>query len=233
MKAKQLKHIVDFILQYHPNHTNKTIRALLKSDPRLFINLLSDAIDQADVIPSSVVNFMKEVSKQTQKAAPPVSPEQDQLIQESPTMKNQKKTSIIMHLIVAVKGAWAKAIQLLTSNAGKVKLAVSAAIVAAIAIVTSKGTAILTLIAALKSKGLIQSVMSLFTKGINLVKSIKDIIVGKLAGLIGIIKMGGLIVLDKMIALKNFIVSKAKQAWSWIAELFTVDSVNEPRQQAA
>lgn len=233
MKAKQLKRIVDFILQYHPNHTNKTIRALLKSDPEQFINVLSDAIDQADVIPSSVMNFMKEVRKQTQQIEQPTSSEQDQLIKENPIMKNQKKTSIIMHLVVAVKSAWVKAIQLLTGNAGQVKLVVSASMIAVIAIVTSKGTAVLTLIAALKSKGLIQSIISLFNKGINLLKSIKDIIVGKLSVLTGIIQMGGLIMLDKVIASKNFIISKVKQAWIWIAELFSVDSINELQQQAA
>lgn len=233
MKAKQLKRIISFINQYHPNHTSKSLSALLKSNPEQFISLLNKTVEQADSVPNSVVNFMTEVGKQVQQETLAESPKQEQPTKENPTMNNQKKTPIIMRLITVVKGAWAKAVQLLTSNKGKVKLVMSAIAVATVAIVTSKGTAILTLIAALKSRGLINSVTGLFTKALNLLKIIKGVVVGKLSVAMNIIQMGGLVALDKVIALKNFVVLKVKQAWSWVVELFTLDADNKAYLQAA
>lgn len=233
MKAKQLKRIINFIIQYHQNHTNKSIRALLKNNPEQFIDLLNDAVEQADSVPNSVVNFIMEVGKQTQQVKPTESPKQEQPTKENPTMKNLKKTPIIIRLVTIVKGAWAKAVQLLTRNKGKVKLAMSAVAVAAVAIVTSKGTAILAVLAALKSRGLINSTTSLFTEAFNLLKIVKEIVVAKLSVAMNIIQAGGLVALDKVIALKNFVVSKVKQAWNWVAELFITDADNKPYLQAA
>jgi hypothetical protein len=232
IKARQLKCIVDFILQHTTNHTNRTIRALLKSNPEQFLDLLNDAIDQADVIPSSVVNFIKEVSKQTQQE-PTESPNQEPLTKENPTMKNQNKTSKIMSLVAVIKGAWAKAVQLLTSNASKIKLVISAVSVVAVAVMTSKATAILTLIAVVKSKGLIQSIISLFNLTVNLLKNMKDTLGDKLTVVMHFIQSGGLIVLGKLISLKKFVVSKVKQIWNWVTELFIIDGDNDFQRRAA
>jgi len=233
MKAKQLKRIVDFILLYHPSHTNKSVRALFKLHPEQFLELLSNAIEQTEVIPKSVVNFIRESSKQTNRTPPPTSPNQDELIIESPTMNNQKKPSFIMRIVALVKRAWAKATNALTNNASKGKVLVSAVVFTVIAIVTSKGTATLTLIAALKSRGILNSATSLFPKAVSLLKSSREAILSQISMVTAIIKIGGLVALDKAIALKNFILSKAKQAWYWVLELFATDTDNTFDRQAA
>lgn len=233
MKAKQLKRIINFILQYHQNHTNKSIRALLKSNPEQFIDLLNETVEQAESVPNSVVNFMTEVGKQVLQVKPTESPKQKQPTKENPTMNNQKKTSIIMRLVTVVKGAWAKAVQLLTSNKGKVKLAMSAVTIAAVAIVTSKGTAILAVLAALKSRGLVDSIMNAVAKVGGLFSNTKVYALDKLSSALGYLHLGGAILLSKMIALKNFIVEQAKQAWSWVLDLFSVTTESESYPRAA
>ena len=235
MKAKQLKRIVDFISQHHADQSSQSIRALLKHAPEQFIDLLNEAVDKTETVPSSVLNFITEVSKQVQETK---SPEQSSPTKENQTMENQKKASFIMRLVNTAKSAWVKAIQLLTSNTGKVKLAVSAAAVAVIAIMTSKGTAILSVLAALKSRGFVQYVMDVFTKGlfsgpIGLAKQVKSAVKDKSAALFNIAKAGGLVVISKLNDMKNFIVSKAKQAWSWLSELFTAENDVHTYQQAA
>lgn len=230
MKAKQLKRIIDFINLHHPRQTSSSIRALLKSNPEQFINLLNKTVEQSDTVPNSVVNFIKEVSKQVQQTK---YPQQEPLTKENSTMKSQNKTSIIMRLTDIVKGAWTKAVQLLTNNTGKVKLVVSAIAVAVVAVITSKGTAILAVLAALKSKGLIQSVVTLFTRGLNRINKLKSGVISKLAVALDLVKMGGLVMLDKLNNLKEFIVQKAKQAWSWVVELFTTADASNTHQQAA
>jgi hypothetical protein len=226
MKAQQLKRIVNFILQHNTNQTNASIRALLKTNPEQFLDLLNDAIDQADVVPASVVNFIKEVSKQT-------SPKQAQPTKENPTMTNQKKTSIIVRLVAVIKGAWAKAVQILTNNTGKIKVVASAVALVAIALLTNKGTAILTLLAAIKSKGLINSIMNTITKVLSLFSNVKEYALVNLWAARGYLQLGGVVLLIKIIALKNFIVAKAKQAWGWVLDLFSVTAENEPHLQAA
>jgi len=225
MKAKQLRNIVDFIRIHSPNHNNQSIRALLKTHPEQFIDLLNTVIEEANAIPASVANFINEISKQPKQERP--TDNLKSLNKENVTMKIEKQSSIIARLAALLKGAWKKAIQLLTTKDSKVKLVISAAVLTVLAIITNKATVILTLIAAVKSKGLIQSVISTFSYVVNFLRTIKNTVTGKLTVLIAYIKIGGMIVISKLISLKNIIIAKLKQAWNWVAELFTVDVNND------
>ncbi len=89
------------------------------------------------------------------------------------------------------------------------------------------------MLAALKSRGLVQSVVTLFTRGLSRINKLKSGIASKLAVALSIVKMGGLVMLNKLNNLKDFIVLKAKQAWSWAVELFTITDASNPHQQAA
>lgn len=231
MRAKQLKHIVNFISQHQSEQTQSTIRSLLKNNPEQFIDLLMESIEKANVVPKSVTDFVNELNKIAMQESQTPSAKQHKSTKEKSTMSNQKKTSIIERLTNTLKSAWVKAIGLITIS--KVKLAISAAIVATAAAITSKGTAILTVIALLKSNGLLNSAFVLFRNKFTIIKQAKNFVVSKFLSILNIIKIGKIFALNKLTALKDFAVLKVKHAWSWINELFAIETLASSYERKA
>lgn len=160
-----------------------------------------------------LLNEAIEVSGSTPKCATRFIREFQSIKRESPKMTKPK---ITMRLMIVIKSAWQKAVQFFSGKSQKV--AIISAIGAVVAFIVTRSPA----------------AMAMLSKCGSLLNVAKDLTLQNvyLAG--SFIQLFGNVVWNQVVAVKNFAVNKAAQAWRWTVGLFssTSDS-DEPIYNAA
>ncbi len=223
MKPIHIKRVIDFIHRYHPEHTGRELQALLEAEPVQFVYLLNEAIERAGSTPKCAIKFIKEIQKVIQKTTN----------QESKTMNKEIKPSFTMRLVAAAKNVWGKVSQFFTTNAKKAALTGSALAIAVVAFFATNNTALIALLATVKSQGIITSLKALWGKAAGLVSAGKHFVKENLELAWMFTQLAIQAVLEKAIALKNFLVARVKQGWKWVMSLFKPELEEEHQYQAA
>ncbi len=221
MKPIHIKRVIDFIHQHHPEKTGKQLRALLQNSPLQLIELLNQAVAQATDIPPSVTKFMNEITQVNQTE---IKEEHSMNTQHSTTQHSQTQSnSIMMRLVNRIKATFSNVTQFFSKRASTVKV-ISLALAAAIAAYfTSGSTLILAALATIKGKGLFSAIKQFGLSLLNIVMQLKERVLDKVSVGFMLLKGVGLLALNKAISVKNYIIKKAKQAISWVKELFVVE----------
>ncbi len=217
MKPIHIKRVIDFIHRYHPEHTGKELQALLEAEPEQFVYLLNEAIERAGSTPKCAIKFIKEIQKIVKETT---------INREKPIMKNEIKPSFTMRLVNAAKNTWGRVTQFFSTKAKKAVLTSSAVAIAIVAFFATNNTALLALLATVKSQGILTSLNAAWGKGKQFV--IENI---ELAWMFAQLAMQS--VFEKAIAIKDFLVVRLKRAWNWTINLFKSDLEDEHQYQAA
>ncbi len=160
-----------------------------------------------------LLNEAIEVSGSTPKCAKRFIREFQSIKKENPTMNKPK---ITMRLVVWVKATWQKAVQFFSGKSQKV--AIISAIGAVVAFIVTRSPAAMAMLA--KCGGLLNMAKDLTLQNVYLAGSF--------------IQLFGNVIWTQVVAVKNFAVKKAVQAWCWTVELFSSTSDNnEPVYNAA
>ncbi len=221
MKPIHIKRVIDFIHQHHPEKTGKQLRALLQTDPLQVIELLNQAVAQANDIPPSVTKFMNEITQINQTKIK----EENSMNTKHSTSQNKQaqSNSIMMKLVNRIKTTFSNVTQFFSKRASIVKV-ISVALAAAIAAYfTSGSTLILASLATIKGKGLLGSIKQFGSSFLNIVMQLKARVLDKVSLGFMLLKGLGNLALDKAISVKNYIIKKGKQAINWVKELFVVE----------
>ena len=224
MKPIYIKRVIDFIHRYHPEHTRNELNTLLEAEPEQFVYLLNEAIERSGSTPKCAIKFIKEIQKIIQETS---------TNKENPTMENEIKLSFTMRLVAAAKNVWGKVTHFFSTNAKKTALTGSAVVIAVVAFFATNNTALLTLIATIKSQGIVNSLKVLLGKVTGVIIAGKNLVMES-AGLAWMFaQLAVNAVLNKVIALKGFLVTRVKQGWKWAVSLFKPELEEEHQYQAA
>lgn len=221
MKPIHIKRVIDFIHQHHLEKTGKQLRALLKTNPVQFVELLNQAIAKSPEIPPSVIKFMNEITQINQTE---VKEEHSMNTQHNTSQNNQPESStIMMRLVNRIKTTFSNVAQFFSKRASTAKV-VSVALAAAIAAYfTSGSTLILASLATIKGKGVLGSVKQFGLSTLNILMQLKERVLDKVSLGFMLLKGLGNLALNKAISVKNYIIKKGKQAINWVKELFAVE----------
>lgn len=200
MKPIYIKRVVDFIQRYHPEYTWRQLNAILEEKPEQFVFLLNEAIERSGSTPKCAIKFIKELQKIIKSHKADTQPS----TKENTTMEKPNKPAFIMRLVIVAKNVWGGVTKFFTTNAKKAAYTGSAIAIAVVTFLATNKTALLSLLAVIKGRSVINSLKSLWTKVQGLAASTK-----------------------------NFVVTKAKQAWIWVVNLFTRETGDEHQYNAA
>lgn len=218
MKPIYVKRVIDFIHRYHPEHTRVELKALLEAEPEQFIYLLNEAIERSGSTPKCATKFIKEVQK---------------IIKENNDMNTEKKTGFVMRLVVTAKNVWSKVTSFFSSNVKKTALTGSVLAMVVVTFLMTKTTVLLSVLATLKTKGLVKSLKGLCGKALALAVKGKDLVLRHVEWVWLSAQLMTQVAFAKVISLKNYIVTWFKQAWQWVAGLFKEDVEQNHQYQAA
>ncbi len=147
-----------------------------------------------------LLNEAIEVSGSTPKCATRFIREFQSIKKENPTMNKPK---ITMRLVVWVKATWQKAVQFFSGKPQKVTII--SAIGAVVAFIITRSPAAMSMLS--KCGGLLNVAKDLTLQNVYLAGSF--------------IQLFGNVVWNQVVAVKNFAVNKAAQAWRWTVGLFS------------
>ncbi|WNJ95434.1 hypothetical protein RND59_15120 [Vibrio ruber] len=229
MKPIYIKRVVDFIHRYHPEYTGRQLNAILEDKPEQFVYLLNEAIERSGSTPKCAIKFIKELQKIIKSHKAETQPS----TKENTTMEKPNKPAFIMRLVIVAKNVWGGVTKFFTTNAKKAAVTGTAIAMAVVAYFATNKTALLSLLAVIKGQSVINSLKSLWTKVQGLAVSTKNFLRQNVELLWIVVQLGATKSLEKASAAKNFVVTKAKQAWSWMVNLFTSETDDEHQCQAA
>jgi hypothetical protein len=224
MKPIHIKRVIDFIHRYHPEHTRTELNVLLEAEPEQFVYLLNEAIERSGSTPKCAIKFIKEIQKIIQETS---------TNKENPTMENEIKPSFTMRLVAAAKNVWGKVTHFFSTNAKKTALTGSAIVIAVVAFFATNNTALLNLLATIKSRGVINSLKTQLGKVTSLIVAGKNLVMNNIGLAWMFVQLAAEVALNKVIALKNFLVARVKQGWEWVMSLFKPELEEEHQYKAA
>ncbi len=229
MKPIHIKRVVDFIHRYHPEYTERQLNTILEDKPEQFVYLLNETIERSGSTPKCAIKFIKELQKiiKSHKA------ENQPSTKENTTMEKPNKPAFIIRLVTIAKNVWGGVTKFFTTNAKKVAVTGTAIAMAVVAYFATNKTALLSLLAVVKGQSVINSLKSLWTKVQGLAVSTKNFLRQNLELLWIAVQLGAAKSLEKASAAKDFVVTKAKQAWNWVVNQFTPETDDEHQYHAA
>lgn len=221
IKHAHLKRVIDFIHSIDDHYCGKELRYFFNNDLNKFIQLLHEAVKSAEVVPSVVIPFYRKVSKMH--AVKPSVTIEEETMKSSNQSNPEKKESFVFRIVTVVKSAYESMKAFLTRNMKKAS--VVAAVVIAVTIAKAAGLNIgfILALAALKGKAVMSYFSSLCANAVELIIKAKSFAIDNADGIFALIKATGHLLLSKVIEVKDLVVTKVKQAISWIKDVVTID----------
>ncbi|PKG84384.1 hypothetical protein CXF85_08670 [Colwellia sp. 75C3] len=224
IKPAHLKRVIDFIHSIDDQYCGKELRYFFNNDLNKFIQLLHEAVRSAEVVPSVVIPFYRKVSKMHD-VKPSVTIEEETM--KSSNQSNQsnpeKKASFVFRIVTVVKSAYESMKAFLTRNMKKASVVAAVVIAVTIAKAVGLNIGFILALAALKGKAVMSYFSSLCANAVELIIKAKSFAIDNADGIFALIKATGHLLLSKVIEVKDLVVTKVKQAISWIKDAVTID----------
>lgn len=197
-----------------PVHVKRVIQFIQQYHPVHNEQELKSVLQQKPELFIVLLNEAIDVSGSTPKCAKRFIREFQLIIEKENQTMNKPK--ITMRLVVWVKSTWQKAVQFFSGKSQKA--AVIAAVGAAVAFFITRSP----------------SAMAILSKCGGMLNALKDVTLQNIYFAGSFIQLFGNVVWTQVVAVKNFTVNKAVQAWRWTVGLFSSTPNNdEPTYNAA
>lgn len=218
IKPAHLKRVIDFIHSINNKYCGKELRYLFNNDLNKFIELLREAVQSAEVVPSVVIPLYRKVSKMNN-IKPSITIEENTMKPSNP----EKKVSFIFTMLTAVKSAYEGLKSFLARNMKKASFVGAAVVAVTIAKALGVNLGFILAVTALKGKAVINYFSSLGSNVVELIIKGKVFAIDNADGIFTLIKASGHLLFNKVIEVKNLVFSKVKQLIDWITGAITLD----------
>lgn len=222
IKPAHLKRVIDFIHSNDDYYGGRELRYLFTNNLNKFIQLLDEAVKSAEVVPTIVVPFYREIS-QMYDIQQIVNNEGNIMKSRNQNTNQVKEPSFVFIIVNAVKSAFDNLKSFLNRNIKKAQFIGAAVIAATIAKFAGVNTGFIMAIAALKGKGLMNSFSDLGANAVELFSKAKSFVVDNADGIFALVKASGHLLLSKAIQVKDLVVAKVKQLVNWVTGTVILD----------
>ncbi len=200
----------------------RELRYLFTNNLSKFIQLLDEAVKSAEVVPTIVIPFYRELC-QLHDIQQLANKEEDPMKSRNPNNNQVKEPSFVFIVVNAVKSAFDNLKSFLNRNIKKAQFIGAAVVAATIAKFAGVNTGFIMAIAALKGKGLMNSLTGLGTNAVELFVKAKAFVIDNADGVFALVKAYGNLLLSKAVQVKDLVIAKVKQLVNWFTGAVILD----------